>query len=98
MEPHSEWIEPHANAQDYTLPYGAGVAGDFRVFFIPRTRSVPFRVKSLEANVAYRGFYFNPASGERTDVGAVQPDASGDWVTPAPPIFQDYVFVIERAS
>jgi hypothetical protein len=98
MEPHSEWIEPHANAQDYTLPYAAGVPGDFRIFFIPRTRSVPFKVKSLEANVAYRGFYFNPASGERTDVGAVQPDASGDWVMPAPPIFQDYVFVIERAS
>lgn len=98
MEPHSEWIDPHWTAQDYTQPYAAGIPGELRIFFLPRTRSVPYKVKSLEANVRYRGFYFNPASGERTELGSLQSDASGDWMIPAPPIFQDYVLVIEKAS
>ncbi|MDQ2947295.1 MAG: DUF4038 domain-containing protein [Acidobacteriota bacterium] len=95
MEPHPEWFDPHWSSKDYWQAY---TAGKLRISFLPRTRSVPFRMKNLEADVRYRAFFFNPASGERTELGGVQTDASGDWIIPAPPIFQDYVLVMEKAS
>ena len=53
-------------------------------------------VKQLEPDVCYRAFLFNPVDGSEHDLGEVTPDAAGSWKTPgSPPLFQDYVLVLE---
>jgi hypothetical protein len=46
--------------------------------------------------VAYRAFYFNPATAKRYEVGDVTPDSSGNWRPPIVPTLGDWVLVLER--
>ncbi|MCL4401517.1 MAG: DUF4038 domain-containing protein [Acidobacteria bacterium] len=95
MAPHPEWIEPHGSTENYWQPYGAGIPGELRVFYFPRTGSVRQKVKALEPGSRYRAYWWNPASGRETEIGMV---AGGpEWQPPAPLIFQDYVLVLEKA-
>ena len=94
MTPHPEWIEPHWSEQNYMQPYGAGIPAEFRIFYFPRTGSVNHRILQLEGGIRYRALWWNPVSGKETDLGTVA--ASGEWHPPAPPIFQDYVLVMEK--
>ena len=97
MQPHPDWIEPHGSEQNYGQPYCAGIAGELRIFYFPKTGSVKHQVKDLEAGVRYRAYWWNPVSGKQTDLGAV-PNGVGEWRPPAPLILQDYVLVMERAG
>lgn len=97
MEPHPEWIEPHWSEQNYRQPYGAGIPGELRIFYFPRTGSVNHKILALEAGVRYRAFWWNPVNGKDSDIGAVTASA-GEWQPPPPLIFQDYVLVIEKAG
>ncbi|MBI3680667.1 MAG: DUF4038 domain-containing protein [Acidobacteria bacterium] len=96
MAPHPEWIEPHWAAENYMQPYAAGIPGELRVFYFPRTGRVNHKVKGLETGLRYRAFWWNAASGKVTELGTVSGSA-GEWQPPPPLIFQDYVLVIERA-
>ena len=96
LEPHPEWIEPHFSAKSYTAPYAAGIPGELRIFFIPPMWNQPV-LKSLEKDVRYRAFFFNPATGKDVPIGAVTPEESGDWKPPVFPIYQDWVLVLEKA-
>ncbi len=95
MEPHPEWIEPHWSEQNYMQPYGAGIAGKLRVFYFPRTGSVNHKIVKLEPEVRYRACWWNPVSGKQTDLGTVT--AADNWHPAAPPIFQDYVLVMDAS-
>ncbi len=94
MEPHPEWIEPRWSEQNYMQPYGAGIPGELRVFYFPRTGSVNHKVEQLERGVRYRAYWWNPVSGKETDLGTVT--GAVEWRPIAPPILQDYVLVMER--
>jgi hypothetical protein len=94
MEPHPEWVEPHGTAENYQLPYAAGIPGELRIVFIP-TRWDPPKVKNLEAGVSYRAFFFNCASGKEIELGKVKADTNGEWQIPTAPVFQDWVVVME---
>jgi len=96
MEPHPEWVEPHFGQKGYNAPYAAGIPGELRILFCPPVWDPPL-VKALEKDVQYRAFFFNPATGKEQAIGAVHPDAAGDWRPPVFPIYQDWVIVIERA-
>ena len=96
FEPHQEWVEPHGDASDYRLPYAAGIAGEVRVVFVPR--SMPITIKGIESEVTYRAFYFDPKDGSELDLGTVKASDTGDWQPSKPPIFQDWILVIERAD
>ncbi len=99
MRPHPEWVEPHAGGDDWNQPFAAGIPGELRVIYIPYplvSWGNPVRVLGLEAGVAYRAFFFNPITGERKEVGAVNADEAGTWRVPAPSSGQDMVLVIER--
>lgn len=98
---HPEWVEPHQTADDRLAPYAAGIPGEVRIIYIPVEAAQLLRsnlpvLKQLEPNVAYRGFYWDPSTGEEYPCGAVQADAQGDYPMPLPPIFRDWVFVMER--
>jgi len=99
FEPHPEWVEPHWDAQNYVRPYAGGIPGAVRVVFIPSPGSLPI-VKGIEPGANYRAFLWNPTNAKEIDLGAVTPDANGDWRLPLPrqPIFQDWVLVLERRT
>jgi len=82
-------------AENYQLPYAAGIPGELRVIFIP-TRWDPPKVKNLETGVSYRAFFFSCASGKEIDLGKVTGDPNGDWQIPTAPVFQDWVVVMEK--
>jgi hypothetical protein len=53
-------------------------------------------IRQLEEAVPYRGFYYDPKTGQEHDLGIVAGDAQGAYDLPKPPIFQDWVIVLER--
>jgi hypothetical protein len=50
-------------------------------------------VKGLEPDASYRAAYFDPTNGAEHDLGSVAGGA--DYVVPKPPVFQDWVLVLE---
>jgi uncharacterized protein DUF4038/uncharacterized protein DUF5060 len=95
FEPHPEWAEPHWTSKDYVQAYAAGIPGQVRIFFFPVWDSPV--IKQLEKGVNYKAFFFNPANEREYPLLAVESDAEGAWKPSPPPIFQDWVLVMERA-
>jgi hypothetical protein len=95
FEPHPEWVEPHWTEDDYLQPYAAGIPGEVRIIFMPSGAAGP-TVTGLESGVAYQAFYWNPSDASQVALGTAQGDAQGRWQAPKPPIFRDWVLVIER--
>ena len=94
FKPHPEWLSSHATKENHYAPYAAGVPREVRVVYIPGFSSV--LVKGIEPDTCYRAFYMDPKDGEEIDLGEVAPDEDGNWQSPKPPIFQDWVLVLER--
>jgi len=95
FEAHPEWVEPHWSKQRYMLPYAAGIPGEARVIFIPPMWNSP-RVKTLEPEVTYRAFFFNPRTGEERPIGQVRADATGSWQAPILPTFAQWLLVLDK--
>jgi hypothetical protein len=103
FEPHPEWVKPHQTPANRMSAYAAGIPGQVRVVYIPAetiwtVHRQEMVVQGLESGVSYRAGYFNPKTGDVTALGAVQPNAAGDYVVPRAPVFQDWVLVLERAE
>jgi hypothetical protein len=72
-----------------------------RIFYVPAAEvwtawRGAMALRELEAGLTYRGFYYDPKTGQEHDIGAVSGDEQGAYVLPKPPIFQDWVVVLER--
>lgn len=101
FEPHPEWVTPHQSPEKRISAYAAGIPGQVRVIYIPAEEVWAVwrgqaTIHGLETGATYRTFYFNPKTGAETDLGVVQGDTAGNYVLPRPPIFQDWVVVMER--
>jgi Protein of unknown function (DUF4038)/Domain of unknown function (DUF5060) len=94
LEPHPEWVEPHWTPEDYVQAYAAGIPGKIRIIFFPVWGSPT--VKGLEAGAKYSAVFFNPVNGREYPLGSATGDAQGNWKPPAPPIFQDWVLLMEK--
>jgi hypothetical protein len=76
------WGRKVGEADEFEVPYTAGIPGEVRITYVPFPR--PVMVRKLESGHNYVATYFDPVSGRRTDLGAARPDAEGSW-TVAPP-------------
>jgi hypothetical protein len=94
LEPHNEWIEKAWDGTDYDGNIAAGIPGRLRVVYIPQTWDVP-RVLEIEADVSYTAWWFDPMTGERTDIGTVEPESDRTWTAPHPVVVHDWVLVME---
>ena len=75
-------------------PQATGIPGVVRVIYVPESQ--PIMVRRLDPNAAYAATYFDPVSGTKTALRAVQPDAAGLWQCPPPAgLNHDWVLVIE---
>ena len=98
---HPEWVEPHAGEGDWFQPYAAGIPNELWVVYFPfplAPWAKRVRIHRLENEASYKAFFFNPASGERQEIGTVAADAQGAWDVPAPTAGQDMVLVIEKVD
>ncbi|HEX5416659.1 MAG TPA: DUF4038 domain-containing protein [Chloroflexota bacterium] len=103
FEPHPEWVEPGARADDYHLPYAAGIADEVRIVYFPQATGFRwgrerFRLVGLAPDPSYRAFFWDPKNARRYPIDRVEVDASGTWVIPHPPLFQDWVLVLEMGG
>jgi len=80
--PGGEWQSKNGN---FRLPYAAGIPGEVRFIYIP-TRLILLpspapTVLGLEPGIRYHAFFWEPTTGMRIDLGAVQRP------TPGPTLF-----------
>jgi hypothetical protein len=101
FEPHPEWVETGAAADDCFAAYAAGIPGEVRVIYLYRPcfpwDAKPMRVAGLEPGARYRAFYFDPREGREHAIGPVAPGPDGTWTIPLQPTLEDWVLVMERA-
>lgn len=75
--PGGEWKARHGN---FRLPYAAGIPGAVRLVYIPTlgllSNSAP-TILGLEVGVRYHAYWWEPSSGSRIDLGAVERPPSG---------------------
>ena len=97
FEPHPEWVEPHWTEEKYSAPFAGGIPGEVRVIYLSWYHPNAV-VKDIEKVADYRAYLWNPVDGSEQDLGAVTPDADGNWPLPMPslPLLQDWVLVLER--
>ncbi len=96
FEPHSEWVDPAASADEPNAAFAAGIPGQVRVVFLP-SGVWGITVKGLERDSSYHASLFSPVDGDERQIGLVEADAQGDWRCPIlrAPIFQDWVLVLD---
>jgi hypothetical protein len=97
FEPHQEWIERPCTYDAINGSFCAGIPGEVRVIFEPWFGGNFWgnhRIYGIEKDVTYRAMYFNPITGEETDLGTVKPDGDGTWVSPRVNAFQDWVIAL----
>jgi hypothetical protein len=70
-------------------------------YFSPSTaylwrRGGGFRATGLPSGGRVRAFFWDPKNADEYPLGEVRADADGSWTIPHPPIFQDWVLVVEE--
>jgi hypothetical protein len=53
-------------------------------------------LQHLGQGATYRAFFFDPKTGAEHDLGTIEGDDHGRHAVPKPPVFQDWVLVLER--
>jgi hypothetical protein len=98
FEPHQEWVAPCGGPDNAHGPYAAGIPGRVRVIYTPRPiwgRQVT--VGHLEAGRQYLARFVNPSTAQEFPLGAVAPDADGNWLVPQQPELRDWLLVLEAS-
>lgn len=97
FEKHPEWIKGHNDGESLSGGFAVGIPGEVRIIFRPFLGGYFWNsdpVYHIETDVVYRALYFNPVTGEETQLGTVKPDSEGTWVSPRVSAFQDWVLAL----
>jgi hypothetical protein len=102
FEPHQEWVKPSASPTNIGALFAAGIPGEVRMIYFydpvfPWEGARP-QIIGLEPGIVHKAFFWDPKSGEEHPIGRVKPDAQGNWEIPLPPVFQDWILVVERQA
>ena len=54
------------------------------------------RMSVLDRFAVWHAYFFDPVTGDEVEIGEVSWNEDGVWQSPGPPIFQDWVLVLER--
>ena len=102
FEPHPEWVQPAGSPENVDYPFAAGIPGQVRlIYFFWPTFSRPglqYQVCNLEAQVSYRGYFWDPRTAQEHDLGTIHPDGDGNWWVPFQPELKDWVVVLETEN
>jgi hypothetical protein len=97
IETHPEWISHPQSEGKRTQCYIAGIPRRLRIVFIPSLCSWiawqgALKILNLEEDVTYCCTYFDPKTGDVYGQGTV---TDREYTIPKPPIFQDWVIILE---
>ncbi len=90
------WGKIAEAADEFSAPFAAGIPGKVRVVYAPTANALTLH--HLERGVAYHASYFDPASGRRTEIGPVTPEANGSWTVAPPGDEADWVLILEATG
>ncbi|MBX2923848.1 MAG: DUF4038 domain-containing protein [Chitinophagaceae bacterium] len=106
LEKYEWWrFKPHAEWSD-SICFASGIPGEVRFIYLPRRNIYDWSgptIKNLDADVDWRGYYFDPATGRKFDIGIisslkdtpgkkkVHPDFQKKLPSP-----QDWILVLEK--
>ncbi|MEA3400312.1 MAG: DUF4038 domain-containing protein [Armatimonadota bacterium] len=96
IEPHPEWVEPHAGEESFSLPYAAGIPGELRVIYLFNALPQP-TIRHLEPGLRYRATLIDPTTGEERDHGVATADEESSWPVPQIEVRRDWLLVLESA-
>ena len=102
LEPHPEWVEPCQTPEQRIGVYAAGIPGRLRILYVPAEQvwalwSGKMKLKQLEPDVDYRAQFWDPKRGAAHQLGKIRGDAGGEYVLPKPPMFQDWVILLQQS-
>ena len=97
LEPHPEWLDAKKPGNEDLPPFAAGIPGELRLIYAWQSFARNLVIRKIESGIRYRAFWFDPVSGNRAPIGAVEASAEGDWRPPVMPGVWDHVLVMERA-
>jgi len=97
FEVRPEWTNDPQTEADRLRCYAAGIPNEFRMIFFPANMAWvawnhKLKVLALEEGVCYQCSFFSPKDGKRIDLGVCE---ESEYVVPVPPVFQDWVLVLE---
>ena len=105
FEPHPEWASTSVRRDTdiYDPPlrvYSAGIPGECRVHYIPRRywHWDGAVIHGIEHGIRYSAAYVDPERFTRFDLGAVEPDARGDWKAPTTPYLMEWLLILQRSG
>lgn len=94
FEPHPEWAASEPETDRVKEPQAAGIPDTVRIIYVPEREII--KVRNLAPRASYAASTFDPVNGEKTSLGTVRADESGQWTCPPPlPREQDWVLVLE---
>lgn len=100
FENHPEWILNEGLGDNELSYFAAGVPGEVRFVFIHISQFATFWrgivLTSLEKNIKYKAYWFDPVTGGETHLGYVSPDENGSWNAGRPNKLQDFLLIIEK--
>jgi len=68
------------------------------IFTDPEGKEWRVRFVGQTPGVEYQATFHNPSTGEQHPVGKVVPNDKGIWPCARPPIYRDYVLIMERSN
>ncbi len=96
IEPHPEWVQPHASAENYLAPYAGGIPGKLRLVYLPHSSGSFPLLKQLEPGLTYNGYLWNPVNGKKYPLGKIQSDSQRECkLSQRLPVYQDWLLVLE---
>lgn len=93
FERHPEWVEPACDPSQQYACTAAGISGELRVIYVPLLWDPP-RIQSIEPEVDYTAYYFDPVTGADIPIGDVKPNETNEWTPPLPPEVHDWILVM----
>lgn len=97
METRPDWVNLAAGEKERMACYAAGIPGKLRLFYYPVNISWAawqgkLKIQHLEPETTYTCRYFDPKTGDVYPLGEFRGE---EYTVPKPPIFQDWVLILE---
>jgi Protein of unknown function (DUF4038)/Domain of unknown function (DUF5060) len=105
LEPHPDWVEPHASSESFRSPYAAAIPGELYIVYLPgllRDKEGALHqwksptLSNLDPRVAYEAFWFVPSTAKEEPISEVQVGADGTWVPPVPEEMVEWILVVAK--
>ena len=98
FEYHPEWVEKPCSLTACDGHFAAGIPKKVRVIYKPHFGGSFFgeiNVLSIEKDINYNAYRFNPITGKETFLGTVMPDQEGKWKIPRVDAFKDWLYILK---